>query len=106
MVTQPVLVLLCLFVVVDMTQDIADQKKVFFLRFLNSTYLCENKKKLALAPTVWNDLSDDVDSAPTLACFRKKAKILSLSKGLPTLSHTILGVSMVTTWLFLLNNDY
>ena len=24
------------------------------------------------APTLWNDLPDDVRSAPTLACFRKK----------------------------------
>ena len=30
------------------------------------------------APIVWNDLPDDVQSALTPGCFRKKAKILSL----------------------------
>ena len=48
------------------------------------------------APTVWNDLPDEVRSAPTLACFRKRLKnhisskrlsiqlkkIMSLQKGL------------------------
>ena len=30
------------------------------------------------APTLWNDFPDDVHSASTLACFRKKIKIVSL----------------------------
>ena len=51
------------------------------------------------APTVWNDLPDDVHSAPTLACFRKKAKILTLEKGFPTLAYKLSGVSLVLTRL-------
>ena len=49
-------------------------------RFLNSTHLYTNKKKhfghsFAFdALTLWNDSPDDVRSAPTLACFRKKLK--------------------------------
>ena len=30
------------------------------------------------APTVWNDLPEEVSSAETLACFRKKCKISSM----------------------------
>ena len=46
------------------------------------------------APTVWNDLPDDICSAPTLACFRKRLK-LYLQKGIPKLAYTLSGISMV-----------
>ena len=53
------------------------------------------------APTVWNDLTYDVCSTSTLACFRKKAKILSLQKGFPSLLYKLSSVSLVLTWLCL-----
>ena len=45
------------------------------------------------APTIWNDLPDEVRSAPTLACFRKRIK--SHQEGFPTLVYTLSGVSVV-----------
>ena len=36
------------------------------------------------APTVWNDLPDEVSSAPTLACFRKRLKLYLFKKAFPT----------------------
>ena len=42
----------------------------------NHSFTCDT-------PTVWNDLPDDVHSAPTLACFRKKEKKKSLQKVFP-----------------------
>ena len=47
------------------------------------------------APTVWNDLPDQIHSAPSLACFRKKVKIVSLQRGFPNLAYTLSGVSVV-----------
>ena len=44
------------------------------------TQIQKNSSSFAFdAPTVWNeiDVDDVVHSAPTLACFKKKAKILS-----------------------------
>ena len=69
----------------DVVQDITIQIKGSW-KFLNYIHLYKNKKKhlghnFAFdAPTFWNDLPDEVCSAPTLACFRKNAKILSLQK--------------------------
>ena len=34
-------------------------------------------------PMVWNDLPDDVHSAPNYHLFQEKVKIISLSKGIP-----------------------
>ena len=59
-------------------------------RFLNSVHLYMNKKKhlghsFAFdAPTVRNDLLDEVHSAPTLACFRKRLKSYLFNKAFPT----------------------
>ena len=36
------------------------------------------------APTVWNHLPDEVRSAPTLACFRKRLKLYLFKKAFPT----------------------
>ena len=76
-IIQAILVLLCLFLVVDIVQEITVQVKGS-LRFLNTTNLYRNKKKCFSfvfdAATVWNDLPDDVRSVPTRACFRKKLK--------------------------------
>ena len=47
------------------------------------------------APTVWNHLPDEVRSAPTLACFRKRLKIISLQKGISNLAYTLSAVSVV-----------
>ena len=35
------------------------------------------------APTLWNDMPDDVRSAPYLACFRKKLKSYLFDKAFP-----------------------
>ena len=72
-VIQDISVLFCLFFVKDMAQDIAILIKGSW-RFLNIKHLYTNPKKhfghsFAFdAPIVWNDLPDDVHSAPTLAC--------------------------------------
>ena len=57
------------------------------------------------APTLWNDLPDDVNSAQTLACFRKKLKSYLFDKAF-TLVSKFPGVSVVSTWLCLWNFDY
>ena len=44
---------------------------------------------------VWKDLSDEVHSAPTLACFEKKVKIISLQKRFPNLAYTLSGISVL-----------
>ena len=35
------------------------------------------------APTIWTHLPDDVSSAPTLACFKKKLKFYLFDKAFP-----------------------
>ena len=78
-VTQTISALICLFIAKGRAQDTTAQIRGSW-RFLNSTHLYTNKKKhlghsFAFdAPTLWNDLPDDVRSAPTLACSRKKLK--------------------------------
>ena len=52
------------------------------------------------APMVWNDLPDEVHSAPTLTYFRK-AKFISLQTGFPSLAFT-LGVSGILDFFFFL----
>ena len=84
-----ILVLFCLFVVVDLAQDIADQIKGFLevpQLYLSLHKKCSSHSFALYAQTVWNDVPD-VHSALTLACFRIKAKILSLQKGIPILTH-------------------
>ena len=82
------LVLFCLLVVEDIVQDTTIQIKSSF-RFLNSVHLYIYKKTHFGhsfgfdAPTVWNHLPDEVCSAPTLACFRKRLKLYLFSKAFP-----------------------
>ena len=71
-------------------------------RFFNSVHLSMNQKKETLcnsfaldAPTVWNDLPDEVPFAPTLTCFRKRLKLYPFKKGIPNLAFTLSGVSVV-----------
>ena len=49
------------------------------------------------APTLWNDLPEDVHSAPTLACFRKKLKSYLFDKAFPPYYLNF----MASTWLCL-----
>ena len=83
------LVLFCLLIVEDIGQDITAQIKGSW-RFLNSVHLYINKKNhfghsFAFdSPKVWNNLPDEVRSAPTLACFRKRLKLYLLKKAFPT----------------------
>ena len=70
------LVLFCLLLVEDIVQYTTVRIKGSW-RFLNSVHLYINPKHFGHsfafdAPTVWNDLPDEVCCAPTLACFRKK----------------------------------
>ena len=53
------------------------------------------------APTAWNDLPDNVHCAQTGACFRKKAKILSLQKGFSILSIQTTQHLLYITWLYI-----
>ena len=65
---------LCLFIVVDMTQDTTIQIKGSW-RFLYSAPLYINTNSSAFdALTAWNDLPDDVCSVPILTSFRRKLK--------------------------------
>ena len=71
--------LFSLFIATDVAQDRTVQIKGSW-RLHHSIHLYINKKthfghSFAFdAPTVWNDLPDDVCSARILACFRKKLK--------------------------------
>ena len=56
--------------------------------------------------TLWNDLPDDVYSALPLTCFRKKLKPYLFDKAFLILHVKLPGVSIVSTWLFLWNDDY
>ena len=88
-VTPTISALICLFVVESMAQDATPPQIRGSWRFLNSTLLYTNKKnhfghRFAFdAPTLWNDLPDDVRSAPILACFRKKLKSYLFDKTFP-----------------------
>ena len=87
MVTQTNSALICLSIVEGMAQDTTAQIRGSW-RFLNFTHLYTNKKTLGHsfafdAPTLWNDLPDDVCSAPTLACFRKKLKSYLFDEAFP-----------------------
>ena len=73
------LVLFCLFIM----------KGKRFLK-VRQFYPCVHKSKKLWpqlffdAPTVWNDLPDEVPSAPTVACFRKRLKLHLFIKAFPT----------------------
>ena len=87
MVTQTISALICLFIMDGMAEDTTSQIRGSW-RYLNSTHLYTNKKTLCHsftfdAPTLLNDLPDDVRSAPTLACFRKKLKSYLFDKAFP-----------------------
>ena len=90
----------------DITQDATIQMKGSWM-FLSSKHLYINGKKhfshsFAFdSPIVCNDLPDDMYSVPTLAFFRKKARILPLQKDFLTLAYNLPGVSVVSTWLCL-----
>ena len=83
-VTQAISALICLFVVEGMAQDTTTQ-----IRGSSILPICTQIKKhfghsFAFdAPTLWNDLPDDVCSAPTLACLRKKLKSYVFDKAFP-----------------------
>ena len=77
-VTQTISALICLFDAEGMAQDTTAKIRDSW-RFLNSTHRTQIKKHFSHsfafdAPTLWNDLPDDVRSAPNLAYFRKKLK--------------------------------
>ena len=80
MVTQAISALICIFVVEDMAKDTITQIKVpGVAQFSPSVHKSKKKKHFGHsfafdAPTLWNDLPDDVCFAPNLACFRKKLK--------------------------------
>ena len=80
------LVLFCPLVAEDIVQDTTIQIKGSW-RFLNSVHLYINPKighSFAFdAPTVWNHLPNEVRSAPTLTCFRKRLKSYLFHKAFP-----------------------
>ena len=62
---------------VDLAQDLTAQIKVLEGSAILPIFMLIKNTFAYDTPTVFNDLTDDVHSAKTLACFRKKAKILS-----------------------------
>ena len=87
-VTQAISALICLFTMEDMAQDTNTQIRGSW-RFLNYPSVHKSKKCFCHsfafdATTLWNDLTDDVYSAPTLACFRKKLKPYLFDKAFPS----------------------
>ena len=101
--------LICLFIVEDMAQDKTTQIKGSW-RFLNTTHEYTNKKthfghSFAFdAPTLWNNLPADVRSPPNLSCFRNKLKSYLFDNSFPPCK--LPGLSVVSTWLCLWNDDY
>ena len=82
-VTQTISALICLFIAEGMAQDTTAHIRGS-RGFLNFTHLYTNRKKhfghsFAFdAPTLWNDLPDDVRSCFNSCLFQEKTKILSL----------------------------
>ena len=77
-----------LLIVEDIVQDTTIQIKGSW-GFLNSVHLYINKKHFGHSfafddPMVWNHLPDEIRSAPTLACFRKRLKSYLFKKAFPT----------------------
>ena len=84
MVNQAISALICLFVVEDMAQDTTAQIKGSSILPISTQIQNHFGYSFAFdAPTLWNDLPDDVRSAPTLACFRKKLKSYLFDKAFP-----------------------
>ena len=80
------LVLFCLLVVKDIIQDSTAQIKGSWW-FINSIYLCLNHKDHSfafVAPMLWNNLPDEVGSAPTITSFKKKLKSYLFKEAFPT----------------------
>ena len=84
-VTQTISALVCLFVVEGMAQDTTAQIRGSSL-ILPIYIQIKNHFGHSFAfdaPTLWNDLPDDISSAPTLACFSKKLKSYLFDKAFP-----------------------
>ena len=82
------LVLFCLLILEDIVQDTTVQIKGSWI-FLNSSHLHINKKHFGQsfafdAPTVWNDLPDEICFALILACFSKRLKSYLFKKAFPS----------------------
>ena len=100
MVNPITLVLFCLLFVEDIVQDTTIQIKGStevpqFYPFVHKSKRHFGNSFAFDAHTVGNNLPDEVHSSPTLACFRKKVKIVSLQKGFPKLTFSLSGISLV-----------
>ena len=86
-VTQTISALICLFIAERMSQDTTAKIRGSW-RFLILPICTQIKKHFGHsfafnAPTPWNELPDDVRSAPTLTCFRKKLRSYLFDKAFP-----------------------